>query len=79
MKVATSNDLKGQTAKDFIISDALTLRNVIPFVNESGFVFVQATGNLNVFIPDNVDLISRFSLDRGEEFILLKKVTSKRI
>lgn len=74
MKKATTDVRLKDETKDLIICDALSVKEAVKLMNKQGFVFVRTAGQINVFVPDDVDVISRFSINKKEEFILLKKV-----
>ena len=68
-------DLKSHTSlKNFVVCDALSLREAVPLISSSGFVFLRASGNVNIFIPNDFDVITRYPHQEGGEYILLKKV-----
>ena len=65
--------LKPET-KDLVICDDSSLKESLRVINKKGFVFLRTEGNANVFIPNDIDVISRLSVTNNEEFMLLKKV-----
>ena len=75
MTTATVDAALKQEKKDLVICDALTLRESLQVINKLGFVLLRTTGNANIFIPSDVDVISRFSVNAREEFIFLKKAS----